>query len=178
MFGSGNPLSRLANLGSSIYGMYQSEQQRKLAKKAAEMSDPFGKYRGGYAAMLAKMYRDPNSIKSMPGYQFQLDAGLDAVQRKMAASGYRGSGNEAIALNNFAQDYAGGYFNNEVGRLSQLAGAQFGPGTSGSLLLQGNMGANDLASRALASLGYTLNSGGGGSAQNILIQQLLSRMMA
>ena len=81
----------------------------------------------------------------MPGYE----AGLDAVTRKMASQGYLGSGNMMAAL----QKYGGDFFNAETARLGNLAGAQFGP-SGGAALLQGTNYANDLASKALASLGY------------------------
>lgn len=143
--GSGGPMSTMMNLGSGLYGMYQSNEMKKLAEEAARMQDPFGPERGQYAGKLRNLYANPSSIVGMPGYQ----AGLDAVERKMASQGYLGSGNMMASLH----QYGGDFFDKEVARLSGLAGAQFPP-TGGNALLQGNMAGNNLASQSLATLGY------------------------
>ena len=141
----GGPLSTAWSLGSGLYGMKKSKDMQKIAAQAASMQDPFGPYRAGYANDLRALMSDPSRITSMPGYK----AGLDAVERKMASQGYLGSGNMMAAL----QKYGGDFFNQETARLAQLAGAQFGP-SGGSALISGNISSNDLASKALASLGY------------------------
>lgn len=137
--------SNLLNLGSGLYGMYLSNQQRQLAQQAAGMQDPFGPYRGQYATQLSQLMADPSKITTYPGYE----AGLEGVNRGMAASGYLGSGNQMAAL----QKYAGDFYNNAVAQLGGLAGATFAP-TGGSMLLQGNMNAANLASSSLGTLGY------------------------
>lgn len=140
-----DPLGALLNAGSGIYGLYQSQQMRKLAEQASQQEDPFGPYRAQYAQQLAALSANPNMIFDMPGYK----AGEQAVERRMAAQGYLGSGNMAVAL----RKYGGDFYNQEANRLAALAGAQFAPG-GGNQLLLGTQAANDLASRALASLGY------------------------
>lgn len=145
MPGSGGPISNLLNIGSGIYGMMQSNKMMDLAQQAAQMQDPFGPQRPQYQAALANLYANPSSITSMPGYQ----AGLNAVERKMASQGYLGSGNMMAALS----QYGGDFFDKEVARLSMLSGAQFAP-TGGNALLTGTQFGNDLASRSLATLGY------------------------
>ena len=102
---------------------------------------------------LQALLQDPSSITSMPGYQ----AGLTAVERKMASQGYNGSGNMMAAL----QQYGGNFYNDAVNRLSGLAGANQNPASSGQLLLQGTGQANDLTSRSLASIGYGIQGNQG-----------------
>jgi hypothetical protein len=82
----------------------------------------------------------------MPGYE----AGLTAVQRKMASQGYQNSGNMLAAL----QDYGGNFYNNAVTQLGGLAGANTNPASAGQLAIQGTSSANDLAGRSMASMGY------------------------
>ena len=127
-------VSSLANIGSGIYGM-------KLADDAREASDPFASQRPVYAAKLAALEANPGSIVSRPGFQ----AGLEAIGRKSAASGYYGSGNMAAALSR----YSGDFYNQEADRLARLAGAGQTPGAGQAL------GA-DLASQSLGSIGYGL----------------------
>lgn len=146
---------------------------------------------------LSSLLQDPSSISTRPGYQ----AGLEAVQRAMAAQGYTNSGNELAAL----QKYGGDFYNNAIAQLSVLSGANQSPsagasvgisganttlnggqldlssilGTGGQglqaaqLNLNGNVAANDLASKSLASIGYGANGGGG----SITPQQLQALML-
>lgn len=142
--GGGNVNSYLS-LGSGLYGLYLSEQQRKLAQQAAQMQDPFGPQRGQYQAQLSALMADPSSITRIPGYQ----AGIQAVNRGMAAGGYLGSGNQMTAL----QKFGGDFYNQQLSLLSGLAGANISP-SGGPMLLQGTQQANALASSALGSIGY------------------------
>lgn len=56
--------------------------------------------------VLRDLLEKPGSFTGTPGYQFALDAGLDAVNRKMAASGMRNSGNVLGAMARYASGYA------------------------------------------------------------------------
>lgn len=140
-------------------GLYESDQNRRLAKKAASMQDPFASQRGQYADKLAALSADPSTITNLPGYKFGLDQGNQALLRTTAARGYTGSGNEAIALQQYNQNYAQQWLTSEQTRLAQLAGGNAQPG-GGNQLLQGNQYATDLMSKALASIGYGLGRWG------------------
>lgn len=126
------------NIASGLYGLNAAQQMSQMAQRA----DPFAGYRPGYAAQLAQLTADPSRITSMPGYR----AGMQAVQRSMAAQGYQGSGNMMAAMSK----YGGDFYNQEVNRLAALGGANISPQTA----LMGQGMASDLASRGLASLGY------------------------
>jgi hypothetical protein len=108
-----------------------------------QLKNSGGQYSPEYAAMLNNLMNNPSSITSMPGYQ----AGIDAVERSMAAQGYQGSGNMAAAL----QQYGGNFFNQQV---SQLQGLEQGGAASTAAALQGMTSGNTAASNALAALGY------------------------
>jgi hypothetical protein len=126
------------NMLSGLYGLNAAQQMQAMAGRA----DPFSTYRPGYAAQLSQLTADPSRITSMPGYR----AGLQAVQRSMAAQGYQGSGNMMAAM----AKYGGDFYGQEVNRLASLGGANISPQTA----LMGQGMASDLASRGLASLGY------------------------
>ena len=137
-----------ASIISGIYGM-------SLADDAQERSDPFGPYRGQYAAQMQALEANPSLITSRPGY----NAGLEAVQRQMQSKGYLGSGNHAASL----MEYSGGFFDKEMTRLGNLAGAGIGPGNSA-------YSSANLVGQSLASIGYGLapylksgGTSGGGS---------------
>lgn len=154
--GSGNNWSSpmaLMSLASGLYGMSEADKMRKLSQMTMERSDPFASSRPMYVNRLNSLMNDPSSITKVPGY----DAGLQAVERRMASQGFNGSGNMMTALNK----YGGDFYNQEVNRLMQLSGANAAPGSGSAAGMQGYMNANDLASRSLASMGY-----GGRAATN------------
>jgi hypothetical protein len=140
---TGQGLGGALSVGSGLYGIYQSNQMRKLADQASSQQDPFGPHRAQYAAELSALRSDPSRLTALPGYK----AGLQAVERRMASQGYLGSGNMMTALH----QEGGRMYDAEVARLSTLAGANIGPNNT---RLQGNISANDILSRSLASLGY------------------------
>lgn len=130
MSGYGAALSLL----SGIDGMRQA---RGISNSMA----PFDQYRGGFASRAAALESDPRRLMSSPGYR----AGLQAVQRAMAAQGYTGSGNAAVRIAEFGNDF----FNRESARLANLGGAGAAPGA-------GAVPAAMLRGQGLASLAYGL----------------------
>jgi hypothetical protein len=155
--GYGSLISRLLNAGSGIYGM-------KLAGDAREVSDPFAQYRPGYGAALQQLESNPSQIQTRPGFQ----AGVETINRNAASRGYGGSGNQVGAL----MRYSGDFYNQEAQRLAGLAGAGQTPGA-------GQLGAADLASKSLGSIGYGVApSTQPGYMANLYIQRALERMAA
>lgn len=138
----------LFDAGRGLYGMYQSRQMSDLAAQYAKQADPFGPYRDQYAQQLSALSANPSLITSMPGYQ----AGLDAVQRSLAAQGYQGSGNMMAALQQYGQQA----YQQEMSRLASLAGAGFAPSSGATIGLQGALGASDILGSSLYSLGQGL----------------------
>lgn len=141
-------LGQMASIGSGLYGMSKAEQMRQMSLEQSRRADPWGQSggRSQAGAQLQNLLSNPNSITSMPGYE----AGLTAVQRKMASQGYQNSGNMMAAL----QNYGGNFYNNAVTQLGGLAGAGYNPAGAGQLVIQGTSSANDLAGRSMASIGY------------------------
>lgn len=158
---SSDMTKNLLNFGSGLYGLYEADKMKDMAKDAYKASDPFGKYRSVYGDQLLALMADPSSITKRPGYQFQFDQGAEAVQRKLASKGYGGSGNMGVALTEYGQNFASSYFDKEATRLATLAGANISPNFSSSL--GGYASGIDTASAALASLGYASVYAGGAS---------------
>lgn len=147
------PVSGPLGIGSGLYGLYQSEQLKKLAERAAAMQDPFGSQRGMYQAQLQALMANPGSVTSLPGYQFQYGQGLEALNRSLAAGGYAGSGNQMIAAQKYGQDYGQNFYQQQLQNLMGLSGANIAPSGGNALLTGTGMGI-DVAGRSLASLGY------------------------
>lgn len=138
----------LISAGTGLLGAYgdykASKDTAKTARQAMEAADPFGRYRDPFAQRLMGLYQNPWSISDTPGYQFRLAQGLEGIDRNASAKGLMGSGNRLMELMRYGQDYASQEFDNEISRLSGLAGATMGsPGEAAQLqLLAGNMDAN------------------------------------
>ncbi|CAB4120880.1 hypothetical protein UFOVP2_44 [uncultured Caudovirales phage] len=121
-------LGQWAQLGSSLYGLYQGNQMMKMGQNA----DPFAPYRGQYAAQLNTLMQNPSSVTSLPGYQAGMSQAEQALTRQSASQGLTGSGTTAAALANAGANYQGTFFNNYLNQLAGLAGA-------GSTGAQGSM---------------------------------------
>ena len=143
----------MMTMGSGLYGMYQSEQMQKQAQQAQQQADPFGPYRAQYAQQMQALTADPSKITQQPGYQ----AGLDAVQRSMAAQGYTGSGNMMAALSK----YGGDFYNQTMQMYSNLAGAQFNPAAGAQLGMQGQSNSTNLMMNSLGLLAKGTQMAGG-----------------
>lgn len=165
--GSSSLLNSILGIGSGLYGMNLANNLQGMSQAAIAASNPFGPYRAQYAMQLGSVMSNPSQIFNDPGYQAAFNQGDQAVARQMASSGYAGSGNEAIALQQFGQSFANNYLTQREGLLGQLAGANITPNPGPGLAGYG-AGIN-AASSSLGSLGYGASmaaaaAGGGGGA--------------
>lgn len=138
---SGGNLSGWLNAGKGAYGLAQSNRLRLLGRRTQAQRNAQGQ--------LDTLTADPASVQNLPGYK----AGLQAVERRLAAQGFLGSGNAMTAL----ADYGGRFYNDSVQTLSGLAAptAQQGQYNMGSIVA-GGQGLNSLGAGA-----YQLWGGGG-----------------
>lgn len=61
-----------------------------------------------------------DKLSQTPGYQFQVDQGTKAIERQGAAKGMLGSGNTLLALQDYGQKQAMGYFQGYLQNLNQV----------------------------------------------------------
>jgi len=139
----GMTMGSAGNIYSGVSALEQAQRMRQQMAAYAAAADPQAAYRAQYAKRLAALQANPNLITSMPGYE----AGLEGVQRTMAAQGYQGSGNMAAAI----QKYAGDFYNQQISQLSGLAGGT--PGAGAPAMYEGLAGAANLQSSGLSALG-------------------------
>lgn len=104
------------------------DQQSQQFDKQLKASDPFGPERAQYAKQLQDLMTNPGSVKDLPGYQFQMDQGTDAITRQAAANGFLGSGNLGAELEKYGQGLASSFYDKRLSLLSSLAGAGAVPG--------------------------------------------------
>ena len=137
----GNPILKGASILSGGIGTLAG---LATMKAPPPVYDPFAGQRGQYQAQLATLASDPSFITKLPGYE----AGLQAVQRSMAANGYLGSGNMMLALQNYGQKA----YQDEFARLSSLAGVGIQPMNTTNNRTAGL----EMISRGLGSIGFGL----------------------
>jgi Chaperone of endosialidase len=122
-----------------------------------------------------------NLVQSLPGYQFQMNQGVQAVDRSSAARGLNLSGGQLKDLTQFGQGTAQNAWNSYIGQLSNAAGlgesAAAGQGyvgaqtgaSAGNALLEGGLAGTNYMVGGLqgglnnATLGYLLSQQGGGA---------------
>jgi len=112
------------------------------------VADPYAAYRPQAAAQLQNLLANPSTITSTPGYQFNLQQGLQAQQAQQAAQGRLVSGGGLLQAQQFGQQYATSQLSQQQALLSQLSGATQAP--AGAAQAQqginfGQAGANALA---------------------------------
>ena len=91
------------------------------------VADPYAQYRSQAAAQLQNLLSDPSTITSTPGYQFNLQQGLQAQQAQQAAQGRLVSGGGLLQANQFGQQYATSSLQQQQALLAQLSGATQAP---------------------------------------------------
>src|SRR5205807_1104822 len=123
--------------------------------------NPFGQYRGVYGQQLMNLMANPGSIVNDPGYKFAFGQGEQAVERSAAAKGFLGSGNEAIALQQYGMGFANDYLHQQEQFLSGLAGANIAPNFGPAM--SGYAAGADLSGQGLAGLAYGATRFGGAS---------------
>lgn len=128
-----------------------------------------------YHSMLEQlMTGGSNAIADRPGYQFRLDQGMKALDRRNNAMGMLNSGNSSFDIMNYAQGLASTEFAAEEARLQGLAGME-----STDWFNKGNMYSNvdQLANQNFGTRGQ-LALGGMGQGDNRTANwgNLLSRL--
>jgi hypothetical protein len=122
-------------------------------------ADPFGPYRAQAAQQLMQLQANPALVTQQPGYK----AGLDAVQRTMAAQGYQGSGNMMAELANYGTTA----YDKAIQQLMTMSGASTSPAAGAQVNQQGST--NDYLARieALNRLGGMASSYQGSPMQKL-----------
>ena len=97
---------------------------------ATSATDPYAQYRPQAAQQLNTLMNNPAQAMSQPGYQQQLQQGMQQAQRGAAATGQLQSGAEMNALQQQGQNTFGSYYNTLVGNLMQMSGAAQNPASA------------------------------------------------
>jgi hypothetical protein len=118
--------------GQQASGAAQQQAQESLAfqKQMFQLQDPFsaGGNRAQYVPQLNQlMQRGYAGLQNDPMFQQLQSLGLQGTQRAMAAQGMGLGTNDLLAINQNQTGTAMNYFNQQYGRLADLAGVNRGP---------------------------------------------------
>jgi hypothetical protein len=179
------------SLGAGIYGANAAQNGAQAQADAAAQANQTNKYmydqtRADYAPWMATGegalygladasgvprpdgnggFTAGHGFQTSPGYQFRLNQGLDAIDRRNAAHGMLLSGAEAKGINDYAQGTASDEYGNYTNRLAALAGlgqtANAGAAGAAQNYAAGNSASLNTQGQARAS-GYT------GAANNLI----------
>lgn len=129
-----------AQIAGGAYGLYNAYQGRQAQKQQQKQQQ-------SYYDQLQGLMSNPGQVTSLPGYQFNLDQGNQALARRMASMGYGTSGNLAIATQQYGQDYASA----ALGQQEQLLASQYGRASPPTSTMPDP---TKLAFQSLSNLGY------------------------
>ena len=130
-----NALTKAQQQGSSLVNQGLNTANATFTTGTAPLNKNFAVQSAGQdqLAALLGIGGNPQSVqdtlKSLPGYQFQLGQGMDNVLRANAAQGYGAgpngglSGNTDVALANYVNGLTGTNYNNYVSQLQPFLGA-------------------------------------------------------
>jgi len=116
--------------GGGGNGATQTPQQ------AQQAVDPFAQYRQQYAQKLNTLTSNPSSVQNDPGFQAEMKQGAGQVQRTMSATGQGVSGAEEMALYNQGMTQQNQYYQQDLGNLMTLSGANANPAAGGNAAIK------------------------------------------
>ena len=155
-------------LGSVITGRGQqraAQAQIGAADRAAQAElemyyqsrtdmDPWMEAGEGALNQLQKYIEDPSLVTEMPGYQFGMEQGTQALERGAAARGRQLSGAQLNALQRYGQDYAGAQYQNYLSPYMQMAGmGQTSAAQTGQFGMQAGQGQANALMGAMPAYG-------------------------
>lgn len=176
--------SGLANLASTGLGLYgqnkalgamqnatnqSNDLQREMFNTIRADNQPLVDMRNGVLPQIQALLKNPGSITSDPGYQFQFNEGTKALNNGAAARGMTYSGAQGKALQRYGNDYGSTKLDQSLNRLTNVAGlGQVGSNSNNNAA--GNYGANvgnNLMNQGNANA--SMYAGGAGLVNNALL---------
>ena len=147
---------------SSVLSAFGNRNKQKsledLMGRASAAADPFAGQRPQYQTQLSELSKSPANFFNDPAIAEAIKAQMDKTNRYMAAQGYNMSGNQMTEVNNAGMREAFNQYLPFLQQISNQAGAQFGPGQSGSILATLGTGAANAGTQTQGDLGVLINS--------------------
>lgn len=118
---------------SSIFG--GGSKPSSGASQGAAAADPFASQRPQYQQQLSDLMSGKTPFQETAGAKALTETGMNAESAQMAQRGLSNSGAEKAALTKYATGIASQDYNQQMGNLMTLSGAQSGsPGAAGGII--------------------------------------------
>lgn len=177
--GGAGGISSLIGAGTGIAGALNSgNNARNTESQVNGLYQPYQAAGAGAINQINNLLQPGGGgadyTKSLPGYQFQYDQGLDAGNRAAAAAGTLNSGGTLKAQTRYGQDYASNAYQTALNNLYKSAGLGLAAsGDMASNIASGNMGQTNATNGVIGAGGNLLGNllGGGGSPVGGAISQ-------
>lgn len=141
--------AQLASVKNSIPGVQDQLNQAKSAYQTFMNNDP----RFQMTDAQAQQQNVLNSLQNTPGYQFDLQQGLNTIQNKAAAGGMLRSGKTFEDLSKYSQNVANTYYQNAV---NNAAGAAQSLGSFPTMSAQAALNSGQSLANANLSTGQAV----------------------
>lgn len=148
---------------SAVVGANKAADSHSQAHTAEGRAAAIFDAQADYRKQLDDLMKNPNKVTELPNYNFNFEQGAEALNRKMGAGGFHGSGNLGAGLVKFGQDYARNAYDDQVKLLASMSGLQTAtsPATYSGLAGEADKRSYDQLGQSLAALGYMTKMGGG-----------------
>lgn len=130
-----------------LAGQAANDLQRYMYDTTRKDFKPYRMAGRDALGQLQGLLKDPSSITGDPGYQFQFNEGINALENSAAARGSQYSGQQAKALQQYGNNFAGTKLNETYNRLAGIAGV--GQQATGSTAMAGGNYANQAGQNML-----------------------------
>jgi len=100
-----NAIQGITDYGNTLPGIYRA------------MYQPYADTGVAANSALARLFTDPSSVSSLPGYQFDLTQGINGLDRSAAARGMLNSGSHDKSVLNYATGLADNTLGSQLQRL-------------------------------------------------------------
>jgi hypothetical protein len=131
--GAADPLSALMSYGLT------AEQAKKITEGgvlANQQADPFRGSRNLANSQLQNLMQNPGSMANDPAGQWQMQQGVQATNRGIAAQHQTNSGNAQMELMQYGQGLANQQYNNRLGQIGQMASQGASPAAGAEMQLK------------------------------------------
>ena len=177
---SGNASQSAANTQANAANNATAVEQAQFNQTQANLA-PYMAQGTMSLADINKFMANPSSVAQLPGYQFQMQQGINAIQNSASANGL--TGNTLKALSDYGQGTAASYSNNYWNQLMQMANlgqtsaagvGNIGASTANSI--GGNIiGAGNALAAGQIGSASAINSGISNGLQNYLLLNALNK---
>jgi hypothetical protein len=131
----------------------------EYASNMSSLYQPYANTGAEANSALARLLADPSSLRSLPGYQFAQEEGVQALDRSAAARGMLGSGRQSKDLLRFGTGLADQTYGNQFARLMSGAGLGMNATQGQAQGLQGQLGARQTAYGGMMNAAGTIGQG-------------------